>query len=146
MSAEIIDFGHPKSTSTNSTPRVRLPKQKSVRPNTGGGGTPAGDPIFAAIEKHRIAVQAIDDWAGDPLPGELLDHCHQCEVQLAVTKPATLAGVMAILRYSHNNQYSRSGECLFGEVGSGSDPRCELPAWLTVIEQSLKQIAAPRAI
>ena len=67
MSAEIIELGHPKRTST-----VRLPKQKSVRANTADGGTP-GDPIFAAIEKHRIAVQAIDDWPGDPLPKELLD-------------------------------------------------------------------------
>jgi hypothetical protein len=146
MSAEIIDFGHPKSTSTNSAPRVRLPKQKTVRSNTGGGGTPAGDPIFAAIEKHRIAVQAIDDWPGDPLPKELLDRSYWSTVQLAITKPTTLAGVMAILRYSHTNQYSREGECLFGEVGSRSDPRCELPAWLTVIEQSLKKIAAPRAV
>jgi hypothetical protein len=143
MSAEIIDFGHPKSTSTNSAPRVRLPKQKSVRSNTGGGGTPAGDPIFAAIEKHRIAVQAIDDWPGDP-PEELVDRSSWYRVQLAITKPTTLAGVMAILRYSHNHQYS--DECLFGEVGSRSDPRCELPAWLRVIEQSLKKIAAPRAV
>ena len=140
MSAEIIDFGHPKRTST-----VRLPKQKSARANTADGGTP-GDPIFAAIEKHRIAVQAIDDWPGDPLPKELLDRSYWSTVQLAITKPTTLAGVMAILRYSHNNQYSGSGECLFGEVGSRSDPRCELQAWLTVIEQSLKKIAAPRAV
>lgn len=145
MSAEIIELGHPKRTSTTTRPRVRSPMQKSVRPNTAGGGTP-GDPIFAAIEKHRIAVQAIDDWPGDPLPKELLDRSSWCEVQLAITKPTTLAGVMAILRYSHNNQYSGSGECLFGEVGSRSDPRCELQAWLTVIEQSLKKIAAPRAV
>jgi hypothetical protein len=107
---------------------------------------PSKDPIFAAIEKHRIAVQAIDDWPGDPLPKELLDRCSWSTVQLAITKPTTLAGVAAILRYSHHNQYSGEGECLFGEVGSRSDPRCELPTWLTVIEQSLKKIAAPRAV
>jgi hypothetical protein len=115
-----------------------------IQQNTGDGGTPV-DPIFAAIENHRSAVQAIDDWPGD-LPSELLDRCSWCELQLAITKPTTLAGVIAILRYSHNNQYSRAGECLFGEVGSRSDPRCELPAWLRVIEQSLKKIAAPRAV
>jgi hypothetical protein len=65
MSAEIIEFGHPKATSANGKPRVRSPSRKSIRPNTGKGGTPAGNPIFAAI-KHRIAVQAIDDWPGDP--------------------------------------------------------------------------------
>ena len=56
MSAEIIELGHPKRTSTTTRPRLRSPMQKSVRPNTAGGGTP-GDPIFAAIEKHRIAVR-----------------------------------------------------------------------------------------
>ena len=66
MSAEIIELGHLKRTSTTTTPRVRSPMQKSVRLNTADGGTSAGVPIFAAIEKHRIAVQAIDDWPGDP--------------------------------------------------------------------------------
>ena len=130
MSAEIIQFGHPKLTTTN-------------QPDIGGGGTLANDPIFAATEKHRIAVQAIDDWPGDP-PKELLDRSHWSTVQLAITKPTTLAGVMAILQYRHNNQYSGSDECLFGEVGSGSDPRCELRAWLRVIEHSLGEIAAKR--
>ena len=75
------------------------------QPDIGGGGTLANDPIFAAIEKHRIAVQAIDDWPGDP-PKELLDRSYWSTVQLAITKPTTLAGVMAILRYSHNNEFS----------------------------------------
>ena len=47
------------------------------------------------------------------LPPSFSDRSHSCKVQLAITKPTTLAGVMAIVRYSHDNQYSGTGECLF---------------------------------
>jgi hypothetical protein len=135
MSAEIIKFGHPKGNPT-------MASQKSVQSNTGDGGTPAGDPIFAAIEKHRIAVQAIED-GPDDVPDELSRHFYCCKVDLATTKPTTLAGVIAILRYSR--EFSPS-DFLSGEVNSESDLRCELPAWLGVIEQSLREIAAKRGV
>jgi hypothetical protein len=106
MSAEIVDFGHPKGTSANVRPRVRSPSQKSVRPNAGDSGTPAGDPIFTAIEKHRIAVQAIDDWPGDP-PEELVDRS-------SWYRPPRCCGEMklslhSVLRYERNSGAASAG-------------------------------------
>jgi hypothetical protein len=70
------------------------------------------DPIFAAIEKHRLADAAWDDsldrCADEPVKDERHEHERAALVALLRTRLETLAGALAVLRYmadyaSNNN-------------------------------------------
>jgi hypothetical protein len=102
-------------------------------------GTP-DDPIFALIEQHRMADRACDATDKDQdIPDELGEQLYQCKVRLAITKPTTLGGVIAVLRYQHEVSDSW-GVPFFDAVGEAGDPRCDVQEWLVVIEQSLNEI------
>jgi hypothetical protein len=70
-------------------------------------GAPAGDPTFAAIERHREAAQALSA-AHDP-PEALLDELSRTEENALLawltTPPTTLAGVIATLEYASHRPY-----------------------------------------
>src|SRR5277367_3282757 len=61
------------------------------------------DPIFVAIEQHRLADAAFDDSLGpsadEPVKSARQDQESAALMALLLTKPATLAGCLAALRY-----------------------------------------------
>lgn len=78
------------------------------------------DPVFAAIEHHRLADAAYDDalerHAAESIKGTRLNQERAALIAFLRTKPETLAGSLAALRYladyAENNH-----DGLFGNTG-----------------------------
>lgn len=102
------------------------------------------DPIFALIDRHQIAFEAAEAVDGN-IPEDLADEAYQFAVQLAITKPTTLAGVIGILRYQREIAENYPGYSLFAGEGEAADPRCNMSEWLTLIEEALEDIAGVEA-
>lgn len=102
------------------------------------------DPIFALIEQHRVAHDVrnrCDD-------GEAYDAATQAawavEQTLARTRPTTLAGILAIMRYERelSDRPLEFGYDLFDFENREDDPpRLTIRTWLITIEQSIAAIA-----
>jgi len=78
------------------------------------------DPIFAAIERHRLAEAAYERGAQEEMTEEafedLSDESHRQYIALLQTTPTTAAGCAAALLYM--NQYSsKYTDGLFGNWG-----------------------------
>ena len=101
------------------------------------------DPIFAAIKQHRIAEDVCIAVDGD-IPDDKVERLYECKLQLAIKKPTTPAGMIAVLRYQRGYTI-RNGITLFGDLGEHADPRCDTPAWLALLEQSIEEIELKRA-
>ena len=89
--------------------RKPLPTKKS--PTTPPAGPPA-DPIFMAIEEHRQKLAAytiIADRPGDIPRDAPIDEVWAAGHSLLTTRPTTLAGAIAVLRYVRS-QHHESGE------------------------------------
>jgi hypothetical protein len=59
----------------------------------------APDPVFAAIERHRVALVAFVTAHGEDELDEAGDVHQDALVELLETKPTTAAGCVAVLRY-----------------------------------------------
>jgi hypothetical protein len=102
------------------------------------------DPIFALIEQHREAHdvrERCDD-------GKELDAVNEAawaiEQELARTRPTTLAGILAIMRYERelSDQPLKYGYDIFDfENREDEPPRLTIRTWLITIEQSIVAIA-----
>jgi hypothetical protein len=68
-------------------------------PDTAALATPASDPIFAAIEKHRQAWEALNGAGVDQ--AQLHEAVLAAESDLVATRPSTSAGVAALRAYHH---------------------------------------------
>jgi hypothetical protein len=64
----------------------------------------APDPVYAVIQLHRDAVAAFNDrlkqFDGQDLPDDFADIDDHVALALLHTKPCTIAGVVALLRYA----------------------------------------------
>jgi hypothetical protein len=69
----------------------------TVSGETASGETP--DPVFAAIERHRVALVAFVTAHGDDEIDAAGDIHHEALADLLETKPTTVAGCAAVLRY-----------------------------------------------
>jgi hypothetical protein len=102
------------------------------------------DPIFALIEQHRVAHdvrERCDD-------GEKLTAVNEAawaiEDTLARTRPTTLAGILAIMRYECelSDQPLKSSYDMFDfENREGEPGRLTIRTWLITLEQSITAIA-----
>jgi hypothetical protein len=109
-----------------------------------GAGRP--DPILALIEKHRVAHdvrERCDD-------GEHMDAVNETawaiEEALARTRPTTLAGILAIMRYERelsDRPFEHSYDLFDYEWRDEGDegPRLTIRTWLTTIEESIAAMA-----
>jgi hypothetical protein len=93
------------------------------------------DPIFALIEQHRRLhadrerwLCENNDWENSPFCGP----ARALEDVLARTRPTTLAGVIAVMRYERETR--EGGYFVMGEELSGISP------WLATLEQALGSI------
>jgi hypothetical protein len=82
------------------------------------------DPIFALIDRHRDAFAAPDDASFDASMGE----ASAIQIKLGETRPTTLAGIVAIIRYEREIRTDFPGSYLFPSDGpSDFQDRCLKP-------------------
>ena len=117
------------------------------------------DPIFDLIERHRVAYAAVDAAlkeiatanerpefdssaveALEKAEHALFDERYEIDLQLAQTRPATLVGIVAIMRYRRELK-TCDGYDLFPMKDEAADPRWEITSWLVAIERSIAGIA-----
>ena len=82
----------------------------------------ASDPLFAAIEHHRIARAAFwDESVSEEIMAERGKEADQELADLLATRPTTVAGMVAVLRYldHHLEQFEDGDQHLFANA---SDP------------------------
>jgi hypothetical protein len=102
----------------------------------------SADPIFALIERHRAAFA--DDVAFTEHQDARGNEVGGIQLALAETRPATLAGVIAIIQYEREHRTNFPGCHLFpsdDEAGEALDPRAKLGNWLATIDRSIAEIA-----
>jgi hypothetical protein len=121
-------------------------------------GARADDPVFAAIERHREAAQAVA--AAHEPPEAILDELSRTEENALLawltTQPTTLAGVIATLEYAshqpyvsdypNNHVYTNLAEAAQYDPGNG-DPDGILKAgeqFPAMIATALRQILAEK--
>jgi hypothetical protein len=108
------------------------------------------DPILALIEQHRVAWAVSERAQSDEEINAASDLRQPIEQALAITRPTTLAGVLAIMRYERelSDQPEDTYYDLFDFEGRHEDgpPRITIRTWLTTIEQSIAAIAAGEVV
>ncbi len=88
------------------------------------------DPIFAAIERHRIARAILwsDDKVSDDVGDDRLIEADQELADLLAMRPTTVAGCVAVLR--HVDLYLRKYEDEEAQIfGNSTDPLCSAGAY-----------------
>jgi hypothetical protein len=97
------------------------------------------DPIFAAIEQHRVAFA---DWGRLPEESEAeaaaINRTLDLETALIETQPSTMAGILAIMQYRRDFDIASPGYHLFPETNNGGKP---MSNWLATIEQAIATIS-----
>jgi hypothetical protein len=102
-----------KAKSVLSTPRRTASKTKSPPTKKSTSSPPAGpaaDPIWAVIEKHRqeraaYAKALREEWHGDiDIPRDATDEILAAGHTLLTTRPTTLLGTIALLRYVRSQE------------------------------------------
>jgi hypothetical protein len=115
----------PKANRVHSTPRRTASKRKAspTKKSTPQPASPAVDPIWAVIEKHRQerAAYAKADrkkWAEIDIPDGATDEMLAAGHLLLTTRPTTLLGVIALLRYVGSEQREEN------DLHEGAFPIC----------------------
>jgi hypothetical protein len=85
------------------------------------------DPIYPAIEQHRIALAAYNSAAEDSDRDNAWDAYGEAHVALMSTKPATLEGTIALLDYMTNFELAF---LWFGESDDDNEATIEFIACL----------------
>jgi hypothetical protein len=107
-----------KANRVNTTPRRTASKRKAqpTKKSTSQPESPAADPIWALIERHRKELAAytiIADRPGD-IPKGAIDEVWAAGHPLLTTRPTTLAGAIAVLRYvrsQHDEDFHDGASC-----------------------------------
>jgi hypothetical protein len=104
------------------------------------------DPIFALIEQYRVAYAHRDQAIASGDDGEIevaSDASKALEIALARTRPTTLAGILAIMRYERElrDQPDELRYDLFDFEPNEEPVRGTIRGWLATIEQSIAAIA-----
>jgi hypothetical protein len=104
------------------------------------------DPIFAAIEQHRVADAALDDSfdrrADESVKDERLTSEGLAMVALLRTKPETVAGCLAVVRYLADWAENNDAGLFHGWVGPRRWAAAEfLPMIADTIEGAFREMA-----
>jgi hypothetical protein len=95
----------------------RKPARRAARAEA-KKGKPTVDPIFAVIAEHRAAQEEVMasckanglDVEADPNKVRAMDRASKAELPLFITKPTTVAGVVALLDYVGSDLHKANAE------------------------------------
>ncbi len=76
-----------------------------VAPSTGALASPEPDPIFAAIEHHRQAWEALNSAPHDDDQMRLHEAVLEAESEVVNIRPTTTAGAVALRTYHREHRY-----------------------------------------
>jgi hypothetical protein len=103
---------------------------------------PSADPVFAAIEKHRQAVQAWLAEDDETLSAQLLAAERDTWVEWLETQPTTMAGVIATMEHASHRPYDSSEYANLTESTQySSDVLDAGEAFPAMIAEALRKIA-----
>jgi hypothetical protein len=146
---------HAQAAAVTMTPAISLAANSATVPNFAANGRspyqnlreiPVPDPVFAAIEQHRQAVQARISETDDDNSEQLLEAENEAFITWLTTVPTTMAGAIATLKHASRRPYkdadyanlAKSAQYSHGR-GSPCDAGEQFPA---MIATALHQIMA----